>query len=351
MNEFAEKLLHWAAEHGRSGLPWQSNRNPYSVWISEVMLQQTQVNTVIPYFNRFMATFPNVEVLANASEDTVLGLWSGLGYYRRAKNLHLAARVIRKNHDGKLPDNLQALTALPGIGRSTAGAILALGFNRRGVVLDGNVKRVLARYFAIEGDPNKSSVATTLWNRVEALTPKKDFAKYTQAIMDLGATCCIKIDPHCDLCPVSSECVANRTQTMALYPEAKSRIKIKEKTLDYVLCVDSDGYYLLEKQPPQGLWASLLLPPERLNQETADELIRRVGLKSSEVLSTSKLMDFTYLLTHRKLKIRVEVVRLNVRLTKQSLDSRYYCYHSQANEHTALAQLTRRIIAKAEGQG
>ena len=222
MNDFARRVLDWFAVSGRHDLPWQ--RNPgggdfaYCVWISEVMLQQTQVATVIPYFERFMTRFPDVVALADAPADEVLHHWSGLGYYARARNLHAAARQVRDEHGGVFPRTLDAVLALPGIGRSTAGAILALADHQRHAILDGNVKRVLARFHAVAGWPGKTAVANALWEHAEQHTPDREVAQYTQAMMDLGATVCTRSKPACDHCPLAEGCIARAEGTAALYP-------------------------------------------------------------------------------------------------------------------------------------
>jgi A/G-specific adenine glycosylase len=208
LTDFAERLLGWFDTNGRKDLPWQHPRDAYRIWVSEIMLQQTQVQTVIPYFERFMKRFPDVAALANAAQDEVLQHWSGLGYYARARNLRKAAKVIRDEHGGTFPDAFEAVTALPGIGRSTAGAILALAFDQRHPILDGNVKRVLARHEAVEGWPGKTAVAKRLWDIADKYTPGNDVAAYTQAIMDLGATLCTRSRPACERCPVAEDCAA-----------------------------------------------------------------------------------------------------------------------------------------------
>ena len=214
----AERLIGWHARHGRRHLPWQRDPTPYRVWVSEIMLQQTQVSVVIGYYERFMARFPEIEALAGATLDDVLGLWTGLGYYSRARNLHLAAVFVRDRHGGAMPRDLDALVALPGIGRSTAGAILALSHGDRHPILDGNVKRVLCRYHGIRGWPGQSRVERTLWALAERHTPREHVATYTQAIMDLGATLCARSRPLCSICPIGIDCVARRDGTQARLP-------------------------------------------------------------------------------------------------------------------------------------
>jgi A/G-specific adenine glycosylase len=226
---FSEQLLKWWDLHGRKDLPWQLPRSPYRVWVSEIMLQQTQVKTVIPYFNRFMDRFPDVQSLAAASTDDVLACWSGLGYYARARNLLKAAKACRDNHGTKLPQTPEALLALPGIGESTANAIYSQAYDKPAVILDGNVKRVLARYFAIEGWPGKSSIHNFLWETAGQLLPANRGANFTQAIMDLGATLCTRARPDCEKCPVNDNCKALRDGTVAFFPSPRPRLKITKK--------------------------------------------------------------------------------------------------------------------------
>ena len=259
---FASRVLTWFDQHGRKDLPWQQNINAYRVWVSEIMLQQTQVKTVIPYFKQFMQRFPTLESLANASQDDVLHHWSGLGYYSRARNLHKAAQHVCDMHEGHFPRLIEQLIELPGIGRSTAGAIAAIAFGEHCSILDGNVKRVLARHFAVEGWPGKSSVADRLWDFAEAHTPKKRVADYTQAMMDLGATLCTRSKPNCLQCPLQKSCVAFANQQVALYPAKKPKKVIPVKSTEMHIVVNEDGHILLQKRPPTGIWASLWSLPE-----------------------------------------------------------------------------------------
>ena len=262
---FSERLLAWFDEHGRKTLPWQQDRTPYRVWVSEIMLQQTQVATVIPYYERFMARFPKVDDLAHAPIDDVLSLWTGLGYYARARNLHKTACIIADEYDGKFPDSVEGLESLPGIGRSTAGAILTLGHGGWAPILDGNVKRVLARYHAIEGWPGRSDVLAALWRASEAVTPRHRTADYTQGIMDLGATLCTKSKPECLFCPMMEDCQARISGTQAAYPGKKPKKKIPTRQTYFTICVDSNGQVLLERRPPSGIWGGLWSFPEASN--------------------------------------------------------------------------------------
>jgi A/G-specific adenine glycosylase len=265
----AAALVAWHAQHGRHDLPWQQERSAYRVWVSEIMLQQTQVATVIGYYRRFMQRFPDLVTLAGAPLDEVLHLWSGLGYYSRARNLHRAAQRIVSEHGGELPGDIEALSALPGIGRSTAAAIVALAFGQRACILDGNVKRVLARYFAIEGSPGHSATERELWQRAEQCTPQSDIAVYTQAIMDFGATLCTRRDPLCMHCPLRAHCAARRAGRVHELPAPRTRRARPRREVVMLLAVDPDGQVLLQRRPPHGIWGGLWTPPEFEHREAA----------------------------------------------------------------------------------
>ena len=269
---FARALLVWFDRHGRRDLPWQRDPTPYRVWVSEIMLQQTRVAAVIPYFERFTARFPDVDALAGAELDEILALWSGLGYYARGRNLHAAARAVCANHGGRFPDTLDELLALPGIGRSTAGAILALAFGRRYPILDGNAKRVLARYHAVAGWPGDPATAGRLWTFAERHTPRRRVAEYTQAIMDLGATLCTRTRPMCLLCPLADGCRAHALGDPTGFPapRPKRAYPTREKLL--VVMRDARERMLVERRPPEGIWGGLWSFPEapaELDFETA----------------------------------------------------------------------------------
>jgi len=272
MIPFSDALLTWFDLHGRHSLPWQVSPTPYRVWVSEVMLQQTQVATVIPYYERFMARFPDVATLAAAAEDEVLHLWTGLGYYARARNLRACAQVLLARHQGEFPHDIDAVQALPGIGRSTAGAILALSRGIRHPILDGNVKRVLTRVFGIDGDPGSAPVLATLWRQADVCTPEERVADYTQAIMDLGATVCTRARPACTVCPMSPFCVAARDGRQAELPGRKRRRQraAREVTL---LIAERIGAgpraILLERRPVPGIWGGLWAPPQFESEDAA----------------------------------------------------------------------------------
>jgi A/G-specific adenine glycosylase len=259
---FVKAVLDWFDEHGRKDLPWQQNRTPYRVWVSEIMLQQTQVATVIPYYQRFMQRFPEVASLADAPVDDVLQLWSGLGYYARGRNLHNAAQRVRDQYHNEFPRQFDHVTALPGIGRSTAGAILSLACDQRHAILDGNVKRVLSRVFMVPGWPGETAVANVLWDQAEALTPKQRVADYNQAMMDLGAGICTRTKPACLLCPVNRFCDAHRARRETEFPHRKPAKHKPIKQTAMLMLISPDNHVLLEKRPPAGIWGGLLSFPE-----------------------------------------------------------------------------------------
>ena len=259
--DFAQALLAWFDEHGRKDLPWQRPATPYRVWVSEIMLQQTRVAVVIPYFERFMARFADPAALAAAHQDAVLHLWSGLGYYARARNLHQTARLVMAERGGELPLEMAALTALPGIGRSTAGAIRSLAHGEREPILDGNCKRVLARCFAVPGWPGKNDVLTRLWRLADDLTPNARVAAYNQAMMDLGATLCTRAAPACGRCPLAAHCIALHQGAQRDYPAPKPKRDNPVRRTCLLLAVAPDGRLLLERRAPTGVWGGLWVPP------------------------------------------------------------------------------------------
>jgi A/G-specific adenine glycosylase len=297
-SSFSYQLLNWWDTHGRKDLPWQHPRSAYRVWVSEIMLQQTQVKTVIPYFDRFVARFPDIESLADASTDEVLALWSGLGYYARARNLHKAAGICKQEYAGQLPQTAEELEALPGIGKSTANAIYSQAYDHPAVILDGNVKRVFSRCFAIEGWPGKSSVHKQLWNIAEQLLPQSRGADYSQAIMDLGATLCTRTNPTCGECPVSDYCKAFETGTVGQFPASRPRTKISKKTIQMLILLDKKGRVLLERRPPAGIWGGLWsLPADDIGQP----LQQQPGLND---LDLKALPAFEHQLTHIHMTIK-----------------------------------------------
>jgi A/G-specific adenine glycosylase len=275
MKTFAARLLHWYDQHGRHDLPWQKDKSLYRVWISEIMLQQTQVTTVIPYFEKFMQHFPDIATLAQASQDEVLLHWAGLGYYSRARNIHKTASIIAEQHQGTFPAQYDDVLALPGIGPSTAGAILAQALHQRHAILDGNVKRVLARHQAIAGWPGQKPVERQLWQLAETCTPEQNVAAYTQAIMDLGATVCKRSSPNCENCPVNNDCKAFQQNLVSELPTKKARKSLPVREKRFLIIRNERGHYLMEKRPSSGIWGGLWSLPELTMDETVDRAIER----------------------------------------------------------------------------
>jgi A/G-specific adenine glycosylase len=300
----AARLVPWFRRHGRHDLPWQRNPTPYRVWVSEVMLQQTQVATVIPYYERFLRRFPAVAALAAAPEDEVLRLWAGLGYYARARNLHRAAREIMGRHRGRLPRTIEGLLGLPGIGRSTAGAILALAHGERHPILDGNVKRVLSRLFLVRAPPAES--AQTLWELAERCTPKARVAEYTQAIMDLGATVCARASPACGRCPLARDCRARARGLVDALPARRPRKPRRLRRLHLVI-VRRDGRVLLRRRPPRGIWGGLWTPPQFPTVRAARRWCEETG---GEGARARRLPAFRHCFTHFDLDIHPWVLVL-----------------------------------------
>ncbi|MGZ8967435.1 MAG: A/G-specific adenine glycosylase [Gallionella sp.] len=278
---FAQRLITWQRDFGRHDLPWQGS-DAYRVWLSEIMLQQTQVITVIPYFLRFVASFPNVSALAAASEEQVLEHWSGLGYYARGRNLHKAARLIVSNHHGEFPNDFEKIIALPGIGRSTAAAIGALAFHQHRAILDGNVKRVLSRYCGITGWTGDKKIEAQLWQHAENLLPKKEVAIYIQAQMDMGATLCTRSKPKCTQCPVQNDCVAYQTKRVAELPTPRPRKIVAERYATFLLLLHGKEIYL-EKRAATGIWGGLWsLPQLDEGGELLEEFVQRNGMEMIE---------------------------------------------------------------------
>ncbi len=277
MSDFAEKIIAWQRQAGRHDLPWQNTREPYYVWLSEIMLQQTQVNTVIPYYHRFLQHFPSIAALAAASDDAVMAQWAGLGYYTRARNLHKAAKKIVGEHGGVFPQNFDAILALPGIGRSTAAAISAFCFGAKTAILDGNVKRVLARYLGVETYPGEKKTETYMWLEADALLPAEHVDVYTQGLMDLGATLCTRSRPDCAHCPLQKKCVAYRDGRTAELPLRKPKKTIPEKDVVMLIFIH-DHRVLLEKRPPSGIWGGMWSLPEVALGEDISDLCLRHGV-------------------------------------------------------------------------
>lgn len=300
MKGFAAKLIAWQKCHGRHDLPWQNTRDPYAIWVSEIMLQQTQVVTVIPYYRRFMDQFPDVATLAAAAPDQVLASWSGLGYYSRARNLHRAARIIARDYAGRFPADIESLLRLPGIGRSTAAAICVFAFGARLAILDGNVKRVLARCFGVEGYPGDKRVEDALWRKAEDLLPRQGIETYIQGLMDLGAGVCVRRQPRCAACPLHSDCVAHRRGLTDRLPVPKPKKALpRRKTI--MLVLQHAGEVLLEKRPDTGIWGGLWCFPEVARSEDIEKICaQRFGARVT-VLKPLPVLEHGF--THFRLSI------------------------------------------------
>lgn len=327
---FSRKLTEWHRLHGRHDLPWQRTRDPYRIWVSEIMLQQTQVGAVVGYFQRFLDRFPDLQSLAQASEDDVLRLWSGLGYYARARNLHKAARLIVENHGGTFPQDLQAIAALPGIGRSTAAAIAAFSFGESGAILDGNVKRVLARRFGIDGFPGVAVVEKRLWNLATELLPSAasriPIEIYTQALMDLGATVCTRGKPACGNCPLSSDCVARATGRIPELPTPRPK-KVTPVRQATWLILRHRKRVLLERRPSSGLWGGLWVFPEYVGKRIAHHCRAEYACK---LAGHHALPGFSHGFTHFRLDIRPVVCEVVAREAMAESPGRIWLSVSEA---------------------
>lgn len=301
MSTLAARLLDWFDRDGRHDLPWQHPRTPFRVWLAEIMLQQTQVQTVIPYYTRFLDALPSLPALAQADPDHVVALWAGLGYYARARNLHKAAKLCVERHEGELPRDFEALAALPGIGRSTAGAILAQAHGHRLAILDGNVKRTLCRFHGIGGWPGGSAVEKQLWRLAEEHLPEARLADYTQAIMDFGATLCTRHDPACMLCPLQDDCVARREGLVEQLPEPKPGKPLPERRTLMLLVRDAEGHVLLARRPPTGVWAGMWSLPEAGDHDQARAFLARHARADFDAGLALPLIEHTF--SHYRLHI------------------------------------------------
>jgi A/G-specific adenine glycosylase len=342
---FADGLLDWFDRHGRHDLPWQHPATPYRVWVSEVMLQQTQVSVVIPYFERFVARFPDAEALAAAPLDEVLATWAGLGYYARARNLHRAAQLIVEQHGGEMPADLEAVMALPGIGRSTAGAILSLGSGQRHPILDGNCKRVLARVHAVPGWPGQTAFEQTLWELAERHTPVQRCRDFNQAMMDLGATLCTRSRPQCLLCPLSTLCQARLRGEQEAYPQPKPRRALPVKRVRMLLLASEQGV-LLVRRPPAGIWGGLWGLPECEPDADWREVVAGFGLVA-HASEDWPVLRHTFSHFHLDIEpLRVEVVPAGGRL----MEGGETIWYNGRDEGRGLAAPVSRLLQTLSGR-
>ena len=344
---FAGRLLAWFDGHGRKDLPWQRDPSAYRVWVSEVMLQQTQVATVIGYFERFMGRFADLPTLAAAPLDEVLHLWTGLGYYARARNLHATARRVLAEHAGRLPEDLAALQALPGIGRSTAAAILALSGGQRHAILDGNVKRVLARVYGIGGDPGSAATLAALWAQAERCTPQTRIAAYTQAIMDLGATLCTRSRPACTLCPMRDGCVAARLGRQAEFPGRKlKRARPARRAVLLIAAAAGAGppAVLVERRPASGIWGGLWAPPQFEDEATALAWCRRELGEPEAAAQTLATIEHAF--THFDLSLTPVCVRLRAPPSAVAEGAERLWYSLQAPPRVGLPQPIKQLFER-----
>lgn len=336
---FSEKILAWFDQHGRKNLPWQKMIHPYRVWISEIMLQQTQVKTVIPYFERFMSHFPDVDSLANAKEEEVLTLWAGLGYYARARNLHKAAKLIQSDFNSQFPMDLETLQTLPGVGRSTAGAIFSISWNQKASILDGNVKRVLTRFCGIEAWPGETKTLEKLWNIAEEYTPESRTGDYTQAIMDLGATVCTR-NPNCLICPLNESCIAYQTSNPQLYPGKKPKKSLPHKTTTLLILKDHD-HVLLKKREPIGIWGGLWSFPE---SEPIDNIPAFIQQEFNYPVKNFKtLPTFKHTFSHFHLHITPLLIHVE-RTTNTIMENQNYLWYNFFDADLAVPTPIKKIL-------
>ncbi|MBU3019501.1 A/G-specific adenine glycosylase [Paraglaciecola agarilytica] len=345
-SSFANRILSWFDSHGRKDLPWQQGKTPYSVWVSEIMLQQTQVKTVIPYYQKFMQRFPDILTLANAPQDEVLHHWTGLGYYARARNLQKAAQVIRDQYDGKFPQDINDVIALPGIGRSTAGAVLSLACAQHHSILDGNVKRVLARYFAVDGWPGKKDVEQALWQYADSLTPNSRTGDYTQAMMDMGATICTRSKPKCDSCPLQQNCLAFAQGRQSELPGKKPKKEIPVRTT-VMLIPMWQSQVLIYQRPPSGLWGGLWGFYEADSLDKLDATAQQLALGQYTRLT---LEPFRHTFSHFHLDIQPVILQLEQPSSSQVNEKQQIWYDLLKQPNVGLATPTKKLLAVCKTQ-
>ncbi len=338
--DFSARLITWQKQYGRHDLPWQNTTDPYAIWVSEIMLQQTQVTAVIGYYAKFIHRFPNIAVLAKASQDDVLQHWSGLGYYSRARNLHKSAINIVSEHNGKFPLDFITIQTLPGIGRSTAAAIASFAFKQIHTILDGNVKRVLARHFCIEGWPSSPKVEKQLWSLAEELLPKNDMVAYTQGLMDLGATLCTRNKPKCTVCPVNNSCEAYKQKRVHLLPTPKPRKAIPEKHITMLIMKCGDRI-MLEKRPSTGIWGGLWSFPEV--DSMGDITLAAQSRFSVTAKADETLPILSHAFTHFKLHIKPQILQVIALPNKVSEKGRVWLTINEAI-NTGIPTPVRKIL-------
>lgn len=341
---FATSVLAWFDQHGRKGLPWQQNITPYRVWLSEIMLQQTQVETVIPYYQKFTSRFNEIEALAAAEIDEVLHLWTGLGYYARARNLHSCAKTLCDQYNGKFPKTLEELKALPGIGPSTAAAIASIAFGQAHAILDGNVKRVLARYHAVGGWPAQTKTQNLLWQKAHAHMPQTRCRDYTQAIMDLGATVCTRSSPKCTSCPLTKGCAALAQDRIKEFPGKKPKKTLPVRDTQMLLIKNDSGDILLELRPPQGIWGGLWSLPELEYQEDAAQYCQA---RFNCEVKTEQWPTVVHIFSHFKLNIHPQVVELTRQNQQIHAKDTELWFTLQAPQTLGLAAPVKKLLDQA----
>lgn len=345
-DSFAARVLAWFDRHGRNDLPWQHNPTPYRVWVSEIMLQQTQVATVIPYFQKFMQRFPDVRSLADAPPDDILQHWEGLGYYSRARNLHKTAQMVCDQFNGSFPTDMTGMKSLPGIGRSTAGAILSLSYGQAHAILDGNVKRVLSRYHAVSGWPGEPRTLQQLWQHAEQHLPTVRNADYTQAMMDMGATLCTRSKPACLLCPLQDSCEASRQGNPQDYPGKRPKKDLPEKTAIALLLRNPSGEFLLQKRPPTGIWGGLWSFPEFTDTSSMHDWLEQYTSGQQEVITRHLPTLMTHTFSHYRLHLQPLLADFDMQATRIMEGGGWLWYKAGTTFSGGLSAAVRRFFQK-----
>ena len=341
-NDFSQRIIQWQLQYGRKTLPWQLDKSLYKTWISEVMLQQTQVATVIPYFKKFMRSFPTVTYLANAPLDEVLHHWTGLGYYARARNLHKAAQFIRDHYQGEFPQQFQQVIDLPGIGRSTAGAILSLTLDKHFAILDGNVKRVLTRHQAIEGWTGEKRIENRLWELAESVTPDKQTAIFNQAMMDMGAMLCTRSKPKCSECPINQDCLALKDDLVKSFPTPKAKKKIPVKHAFMLVILQKGQLIQLKQRPPSGIWGGLWCFPEFASLALCEQQVQNEGIESYK---QTLLPKFRHTFSHFHFEISPVLIEVEeIKYSQIMEETGSLWYNLEYPPKVGLAAATKKIL-------